>query len=945
MVRVSKIIESMASKENLLDSQEILNAARSWLVKSLLKGDIKDLEQMLELKLLDDRVLRTDEVISAARLGLVKVLSSGDGDSAKFILNLKILEGDNLKSAEIVDAAKAGLLQSLSHGWLEDGRGAIPLELIPVEDLRSSQIVGEVKTALIRLLSKGRGYEAGFLFDLRLASELKSAEVVDAAKVGFIQSLSDGSFENARNILALKLIPDDVLKSKDVVDAAKAGLVQVLGHLDIEAIRNVLDMKLLDRTALESNVIQEAIKAAAVENLSGGRRDLLTALLKIEIFRELAAQSDEIVAAVKAALIKGFERTKSDEQIGLGQIHELIDLKLLKESELNSLVRLWTYTSPLQELFGNDVLAGVSSVELGIRLNSGYYQAKMLFHDDPELMQTIQRRIAQKDNFKAMAAFLQAQKNKDSFEAAKKMCESLIKDETKSSVFKLSSSNFSELLAFKEYFKSDPDTLARIENDIPTDYWLGIKNFIQENPDTNSVLIKELLMAQVDLKMLKGARLSILSSLIGYLDKNSPEMMHLLELEKSGLNLADVYDFIRKDPKENLVDLRATLGLKGSIEQVRKLLENSADINTFFLKFEPDVAETLERMVEDGLKMERLVNYTKTDSDNRIKVLSEIIKGGSSASRINDIVRLEMLPIEVANSILANNNFKVTELLRYLNDWNIGPHFAQALIESLRNGHSIVSLERLVEQAHVMANRGAESISLANTKFDKSEPLFKQAASMLTESTRAILEKIPPEKNIVIIGRDAMPLVPLLASQGRKVQYFLFSRLQIDDASTRAQWLKEVPPGSVVIDTGYAGSILDSIKDIDKTVSPQLLSSRGKYPQILESVDHGELVRVIEYFPKIINRSNRFTANNGAVSRRASAIDIDDMQGGNLNTSYIQNMTFRMLKETGLSDWQAWRYSWFTGLTAKERLRMTDDEVRSHFERVKAEREKLEPQR
>ncbi len=69
------------------------------------------------------------------------------------------------------------------------------------------------------------------------------------------------------------------------------------------------------------------------------------------------------------------------------------------------------------------------------------------------------------------------------------------------------------------------------------------------------------------------------------------------------------------------------------------------------------------------------------------------------------------------------------------------------------------------------------------------------------------------------------------------------------------------------------------------------------------------------------------------------------MQGGNLNTSYIQNMTFRMLKETGLSDWEAWRYSWFTGLTAKERLRMTDDELKGHFEQVKAEREKLEPQK
>jgi hypothetical protein len=171
------------------------------------------------------------------------------------------------------------------------------------------------------------------------------------------------------------------------------------------------------------------------------------------------------------------------------------------------------------------------------------------------------------------------------------------------------------------------------------------------------------------------------------------------------------------------------------------------------------------------------------------------------------------------------------------------------------------------------------------------------------------------------------------------VQYFLWSRLQENDKATGEQWLREVGPGAVVIDTGYAGSIPDAVRRIDPTASAYLLSSKSQYPQLLERNDHSAIVNNLEYFPKLVARSRTYTKNGGAVSRPGNT---DEHDGGEIlkNRWTVESLNRQFLRAIGLDEWGAWRYSRYAGLTPAERLGLnTQEEVERHYLAVKQARE------
>ena len=175
------------------------------------------------------------------------------------------------------------------------------------------------------------------------------------------------------------------------------------------------------------------------------------------------------------------------------------------------------------------------------------------------------------------------------------------------------------------------------------------------------------------------------------------------------------------------------------------------------------------------------------------------------------------------------------------------------------------------------SQRGARDLAIKAERqcsegatFPITNPRAIEAANIISEAMEQIVKEIPEEKTIVVLGRDALPLYPALRNHGRKVQYFLWSRLQEHDEATGEQWLREVGPGAVVIDTGYAGSIPDAIRKIDPTASAYLLSSASQYPQLLQRHDHSAIVNNLEYFPKLVARSRTYTENGGAVSRQGT---------------------------------------------------------------------------
>ncbi len=214
-------------------------------------------------------------------------------------------------------------------------------------------------------------------------------------------------------------------------------------------------------------------------------------------------------------------------------------------------------------------------------------------------------------------------------------------------------------------------------------------------------------------------------------------------------------------------------------------------------------------------------------------------------------------------------------------------------------------------------------------------------SEIILEAAKRIDERVPRDKPIVLLGRDMWTVLPLLSARGRDVQYFLWSRKQIQDEATAMQWRKEVPPNAAVIDTGYIGSIIDDIKRTDGSASGFLLSRShlSKYPRLLKGEDHASKVHKIEEHSKLISSGRTYSKHGGAVT---SSLDLDfaDAQS-NKNSSFGQHRYLlesnlrQVFRASGLDTWSAWRYSQYVGLKPAERLGVSSDaDVQAHYETV-----------
>lgn len=197
---------------------------------------------------------------------------------------------------------------------------------------------------------------------------------------------------------------------------------------------------------------------------------------------------------------------------------------------------------------------------------------------------------------------------------------------------------------------------------------------------------------------------------------------------------------------------------------------------------------------------------------------------------------------------------------------------------------------------------------------------------------------IANKRTVVILGRDAWPLVPLLRHRNIKTQYFLYSRLQIGDESTKLAWLTEVPRNSLVIDTGYAGSIIDDIRTFDPSAKGILLSSTGKYPEleVPYRISRRDIVDRIEHVPKLVDRAVGFKYHNALIK----PIERDSDVGWRGKAAEVIKRNEELLRSTGLPEDLVQKYKSFTGITPKQRLGHTD--FVSHLMKVQKSRERKE---
>ena len=163
-----------------------------------------------------------------------------------------------------------------------------------------------------------------------------------------------------------------------------------------------------------------------------------------------------------------------------------------------------------------------------------------------------------------------------------------------------------------------------------------------------------------------------------------------------------------------------------------------------------------------------------------------------------------------------------------------------------------------------------------------------------------------------------------------------------EDPQTYKQWLREVPPNSVVIDSGFSGSIIDIIRNKDTSAAGLLMSSNGKYGQILVGVRSHERTDDLEELVKLTSRSRTYTEHGGAVLQDAQ--DDYDAPVTQKHTKFIgvnrwtaESQIRGVLRAAGLPSWDVWRYSSYVGLTPQERLGLNSRaEVEAHYRNIEA---------
>lgn len=483
---------------------------------------------------------------------------------------------------------------------------------------------------------------------------------------------------------------------------------------------------------------------------------------------------------------------------------------------------------------------------------------------------------------------------------------------------------------------------------------LSLASFIQENPVAHKQIVLQELEREAGGAKVFGQfdyhRLRSLSSLTGWFGENSQMMQSILKLEREGLALEELADLLNQDAVKQ-VHVQTLIAKGAPIEQVRQALEN--DCIGLANVLGPAESQFMNELIAKRLRVGQLRTFIADNPVDRLGLVEDLIRSRETVERFHAQMDLAMLPDDVSRSLIDSRSVQVPQIIAPMLNWQSGSQFRDLLIEKVRSGEAVSPLDlkalslraqELVrsmpvdKQGDVTAQfnaqgKGATARSALETVFPITNPRAIKAASIMNEAVAQILQQIPADKTIVVLGRDALPLYPALRHSGRNAQYFLWSRLQGGDEATAKQWLQEVAPGAVAIDTGYAGSILDAINKIDPTTDAYLLSSSSKYPQLLKSDDHSAVVDNLEYFPKLVGRVKTYTGKGGAVSRKGNTDEHDD---ATTDRWTVESLNRQFLRAFGLNEWGVWRYSRYTGLKPEERLGLnTREEVEQHYARIR----------
>ena len=471
-------------------------------------------------------------------------------------------------------------------------------------------------------------------------------------------------------------------------------------------------------------------------------------------------------------------------------------------------------------------------------------------------------------------------------------------------------------------------------------------NFLSLDVRLNGSLLDMALKEGTAPGALSWPDMNALSALHQKLALDLGDSRYLYQMMGAGLDLRGLKNYLDEYPHIESDVRKQIVGRAGAESLDLTQVWDRSFINVLKEGFSEDQQNALLALNKQGLKIEKVYNHLRSNW-SEWDVLKNIMAAGAGVRELNNFFALSPYPLQARMHLLAaidKGEISAPDLLAKTRDWQSGRRFLDLLSERAGTGEPLSKneLRALSEMASRQSAAAAKAVSgNGHAIADNSDanpqsvpPYEASLAETFKDAVRGIEAQIPADKPIVLLGRDAWPLLPLLRQAGRDTHYFMWSRLQHGDEATKTQWLKEVPPNAAVVDTGYSGSVIDQIRLIDPSASGYLLSSRRDdlYPTLLNFSDHSNRVASMEGFPKLVDRSSAHTSKGGTVSRPKVDNDSTEKVWSRWG---IERISQDVLKASGLPTWDVWRYSNFVGLTPKERLGLrTNDEVERHYQNV-----------
>ncbi len=527
----------------------------------------------------------------------------------------------------------------------------------------------------------------------------------------------------------------------------------------------------------------------------------------------------------------------------------------------------------------------------------------------------------------------------------------------------LGADRLSGLAKLEEYFQSDNKTLKHILQMEKAD-GLDLKQlaeFIDLDPKNFAPFIAGRIQAgETDSELGEYVAYSHpFGSLAQAFYDDIPALLRIRQLKKE-LDLEHLMKFVDIDTSQGQGMASTWVTAEGRRSLVSRELRRGAtadQLNSYYRmrgleqlerEFPPgsDMHNRLLRMeARDGLSLWNLGKYVGDWTEARATAVKQEIENGAPVKQIEDQVKLAAFPTDVAVKLskqAGRGTVQTDELVSALLDLQTGPYMQQLVRVHVEKGNVLTTkdLERFGNEARLLFESKAPLATNVESWTPQSrlrlptetDRTVAHMASSVRQAAQGIMDSLPPNKSMVLLGRDMGPLLAILRASGRDVRYFLWSRSQNGDASTAAQWQKEVPPQAVVIDAGLSGSIFDNIRKTDANIEPYLMQSAGRYPQFPVNMDVA--ANDVELFPKLTGRSLGFKPDGTAIAPDTS-LDAQDFHDANHRQEAVQYNS-QLLRDLGLSDWWVWRYQTFTGIAPSERIGITDGQkLAQEYSRIK----------